>query len=505
MITPFLTFSDSAKYAQAAKNILNEGELNITHSFFDPALLFSYQEGQTFKASFQPLVSYVLSLFFRFLPPTDATMALVGLIFFSLSLLLVFQITSRFYGKLAAVIAALFFALNQHFLEYTYNFSAEILFSFLILFFAYLIIRSSRTRIFSLIPLWLMFLARPQAVLFVLAFLLASLPFVYQYFLRSKHKILIILGIVTISIITYRFVQPRFYLLSFGGGFFGSLHISPNHAQGDYLRGLQYELLRPTQIISKTVYNIYNFLKYQDRLVSPLIFFIFLIGIFLSSENRSVLFLKRFSFLSLIILIGAASMTLPNVRYIQPAIPLILIVAAGTLVQLTHALKLGPFFILFSTFFILLPSIGSLTLDARFNSHLINSSKPPVYKQISKVMADHIQKGQLIITNLDAWAAWYYDLTTMWFPTSPNLLEGHQHNIPYIVMTNYQEYDADFALGEWSEVVYSPHNLKNKWLKENYSVLTTFEIKASTVYENRAYQGTILIRNDLKTKNNRTN
>jgi len=145
-------------------------------------------------------------------------------------------------------------------------------------------------------------------------------------------------------------------------------------------------------------------------------------------------------------------------------------------------------------FFITLPTIGHYTLDARARAQQFNIGQPPAYKQIASVMAENIPKGRLIITNLDAWAAWYFRLSTMWFPLEIEMLEGYQDKVDYIVITNYKEHDGDFALGEWKEVVYQPENIQNKFLTQNYQILKTFVIQADTVYDNKTYQGTILIR-----------
>jgi len=111
-------------------------------------------------------------------------------------------------------------------------------------------------------------------------------------------------------------------------------------------------------------------------------------------------------------------------------------------------------------------------------------------------MAQKIPRGELIITNLDAWAAWYQGLTTMWFPVKPDFLGTYDQSLKakYIVITNYLEDDGDFALGEWQEVVYTPHAIKNQFLQDNYFVLDTFIIAPEEVYENRQYQGTILLK-----------
>jgi len=156
--------------------------------------------------------------------------------------------------------------------------------------------------------------------------------------------------------------------------------------------------------------------------------------------------------------------------------------------------KLRTFFIVAIILLISLPAIGHFTLDARFQNRLLNTSQPPVYRLIAKEMAIDIPRGHLIITNLDAWAAWYEGLTTMWFPISPDQLSvgGKRPTAEYIVITNYLENDADFALGEWKEVVYSPNKISNQLLLENYELVKTFIIPAKDNYQNIEIKGTIL-------------
>jgi hypothetical protein len=99
-------------------------------------------------------------------------------------------------------------------------------------------------------------------------------------------------------------------------------------------------------------------------------------------------------------------------------------------------------------------------------------------------MSKDLPQGELIVTNLDSWAAWYHDLTTMWFPLSPEMLTNNPPK--YIVLTNYLEDDADFALNAWKEVVYTPYKIENEFLSKNYILLNTFEVGS--------YRGTILAR-----------
>ena len=64
----YLTFSDAAKFAEAARSYFTGQGLTIHHSFFSQPLLASYTPGQSWAAGFMPLPSLVLFLVFRIFP-----------------------------------------------------------------------------------------------------------------------------------------------------------------------------------------------------------------------------------------------------------------------------------------------------------------------------------------------------------------------------------------------------------------------------------------------------
>jgi len=282
------------------------------------------------------------------------------------------------------------------------------------------------------------------------------------------------------------------------GRIIGSLNFSSSNNPSFYIRGGINQALNTKQITSKIFYNLYNFAKNPQRLISPIILSFFLIFLFVKSKTTNVKKFKLFTIISLTVFLLATSATLPNARYIHPLIPLIIISSSLALIEITDKLKIKHpnMAILLVILIAILPTIGYYTLDARFRKQQFNTNKPPVYKQISSIMAQHIPQDHLIITNLDAWASWYEGLTTMWFPLSPNMLiskEDKINNAEYIVITNYKEEDNDFVLGEWKEVVYNPEKIKNKFLSDNYNVFKTFVIKSEDIYENQEYKGTILV------------
>jgi hypothetical protein len=493
---PFITFSDTAKFAEAAKNFLSNHSFTINHSFFDRELLITHTPGSNFP--FQTLLfpSYIYSIFFRFLPATDTTIILIGNLFLLASAVLILLITQKLSSLKAGLMAAILFLANPYYLNYAHNATGEIFFIFEILLFVFLLFQNHKIKYLSIIPLILTIFTRQQGTIFILALIFCGLYFYLHHLKISFHKkwLIVLAGTLIIALIFWFYPKDHPPPLS-PASVLGSLNISPNISQADYLRGTTYIDLTAKQLISKAFYNLYNFLKFPERLINPVIFILFLLS-FSPQILGKIAKLRTITLATLIVFLLATSLTLPNARYIHPILPLIIILASIQLNSICQKFKISNLFLILSVIFIILPVVGDFTLDKRFRQNQFNLNEPPVYQKISQIMAENIPQGKLIITNLDAWAAWYQGLTTMWFPLRPEMLvtsDGKNH-ADYIVITNYLENDPDFALGDWSEVVYSPDNLHNQYLKNNYQILETFTISADTVYEKQNYQGTILIK-----------
>lgn len=498
----FLTFSDSAKFAQAAKNVVEGNGFNITHSFFDVKILENFQSGQVFPAKFMPAVSWVLSAVFKFFQANDTTIAITGIITLLLSSVLIFSIGTKLKSKLTGLMALVFFLSHYFFWDYSFNFSTEILFILEMLIFARLVISNTRWKYLSLIPLPLMFFTRDQAPIFWGAIIISGLISFLFYSKKSKAiKLMVVSGTILafLTFAWYGLVYPGSVLSP--ARLSGSINLTPESFSGAYLRGAYQPKITLQKLISKVFYNLYNFAKSPERIIQPIILFLFTIGLFIKSKDKKLKIFNLTSLTSVILFILAASATLPNARYVHPVVPLLCIGAAVSLHFLLDqvCLKLRPLFISLLSILILIPVLGHFTIDQRFRSETYNLDKEPVYKTISSVMAENVPQGELVLTNLDAWAAWYEGLTTMWFPVSPDVIDINvADNIPFIVITNYKEKDGSFLLGDWDQVVYRPENISNPFLKKHYNVLKTFEISADSVYENQTFRGTILINKEYK-------
>src|SRR3989304_6303183 len=497
-----ITFSDTARVADAARSV-NSGQGSfIHHHYFSIDILKNPEifRGYSFSDYQVPVAIY--SLVFRLFSANDITITIFGFFAFAACALTVYLIT-RCIHKPASLIAAILFILNLYFLDYAVNFTSDLLFTLEILLFIYLLI--IHRRYLAVLPLMLMFYTRPQAIIILVSYALTLLYIaVSKRYSGVKLSLGIFLfsalgGILLFSLITLSLSNR----LPFKYPPIGTALITTTVNPGDYLRGarLARAILSPFFITSKTFYNFYNFLKNPERLVSPVIFVGFILFLYqIKSRSQEILLFKTLSLIIIFLLTLSASMSLPNARYVHPVIPLLIIAFSILLTDLLTGLDsmkknvaIGLVLIV-----ITLPVTGQLTLDYRFRRGQYNYGSPPAYKRISAEMAKYINPGELTVTNLDAWGSWYNNLSTMWFPLSMDMLNLHENKqsyLKYIVITNYKEQDGDFSLGEWKEVLENPRNLKSEYLSQNFKLVEEFNISSSEIYEKQEVKGVIFKRN----------
>lgn len=492
MISPFLTFSDTAKFVDLARNFITSGQWGLHHSFFNKDIALTFSSGDLFSVNFYPTVSLIFSFIFKYFPINDLTVITTGLMLYLCSALLVFRLAGKIFSRSVAIISTILFLAQYQLYNYVLNTTTEVVFIFLSLLFLNLLISGKKSQVLSFFVLPLLFVTRQQSLIFIAS----GIPFVI-YSLRTRlnkynfRNLIIILFTIVGSYLVWSGQNQNLKLSLFNS--FGAINIPTNIPQGAFLRGVDYPILNNKQIVSKLIYNLYNFAKFPDRITSPVLMFLFIYALFLANlslHRRYLLFVLINIFLFTVV----ASLTLPNARYIHPLLPYIVIGSAYSLVSTSKYVRFKKFYLVVILSLLLVKPVGQLLLDTRFESKILNTSKPPAYFEISRELSNNIPKDRLIITNLDAWAAWYFGLTTMWFPISPDMLEGYQDKVKYIVITNYLENDGDFSLGEWREVVYTPDKINNNFLKDNYKILKTFTISSDQVYENKEYKGTILVR-----------
>lgn len=490
----YLNLSDSAKLASTAKHYLQGLGFVSGHNFFDPIRL-AHNQGNYLSADLPQLPVLVLSFFFRFLGASDQTVALTGIIFGIICLWLLYRIGCQLFGVKVGLLAVILTAFNLSLVNYALNFTTEILFSLEILLFVNLAMSKHRLKVmFEVLIMGLMLLTRQQAFVFIFAVFLSWLYELWQSprFAR-KMKVTMAIGFSVLLIgswlqsksNTNAFISPARLL--------GAIHLPTGEAQGRFLRGVPIPELTPKQIMVKISYNFYNFAIAPDRIAPTLLVWLFIVGFFLKMHSKIARQTYIFFCLQSFLFLLAAVVTLPNARYLHPLIPFIALGASYTLIAFMKLfnLKLRPAVTLVTLTLTLLPSLGHWFIDSRFRSKVYNLDRPPARRVIAARMAQHILPGKLVLTNLDAWAAWYSGMNTMWFPANPEQIKGLEDKIDYIFITNYQSEDQDFNLNSWQKFIDEPISIESSDLGRHFNLLIEFAIPATSIYENREIRGVV--------------
>ncbi len=487
-----LTFSDSAKTADSARFLLSNGYVATHHSFFDStgAVLENYKPPGGFMLSTPPAMTYLFAFLFKFLPIADSTLSVVGMVMFVLSSLLLFSISKKITGGEGGMTLTIMFATNLFLLEYSVNLTSEIVYIFEILVATRLLLSDKLGFVLlSIFPLVLMYFTRAQAML---VYLSLGITFVYWVIVKiasRKKKLAFMFTLCFFAMVAIKFFNYGHHL--------GAIMYKPGLNPGLYLRGdVNREYLTPTEVVAKVVYNTYNFIRFPQRIIEPWVMFFCLVGVFpMIRKFKSRIFtVGVFSLFCLHVY--AAALTIPNARYVHPALPLLFVIANLGIneIVIRHQIQRLRIFLALVTVLLSFNYIGHVLIDYRFRKNTLNIGKPTAVREISKEAARLIPANNLTITNLDAWAAWYQGITTMWFPTDLKHLSqmSGADKVSYILITSYKSEDGDFALNDWSELLSKPEDLTNKYLRDHYILAGVFRVDKASVYENIDIMGTVL-------------
>ena len=495
LATPrFLTFSDSAKYADAGRYLSENGfPAKVHHSFFDKNLLPNYVQGSLWSADLFPLPIVFFAGLFKIFPPSDFVVETAGLSIFALTGAIIFWLAFSKHSLTSGIISIILFAFNLNVLDYSVNSTTEIFFMLEISLLAFLISKKFPLNLLTIIPMTTMFLTRYQALLVLIA-LGITIPLQIKSSIKTRTLMFLgVLSLIALSLI----ISKRFQLSPISPlKTVGSFHVSTETSQANILRGAPDKSLNLLQFSKKVLYNLYNFIRSPERIAPPLVLGFFLIGLF-NKQKPEIQTLSRLSVISLTLFLLASSATIPNARYIHPLNPLLIILSAISMAEHTKSKKLGIYKLIVIVSLTLISPIGHIFVDYRFRNQFQNIGMPPIYKIISDKLSSQIPPGKLIVTNLDAWAGWYHGLTTMWFPLSPEVLESTKlstNPVDFIAISNYLEDSKDFSLGGWKDVLYKPDSL-SPYLASNYAVLSSIKINPSENYENQDIKLVILQKN----------
>ena len=506
----YLSFSDAAKFADVARNLVSGNGFISNFSFFNTKAL-NLENSVSVARWISPAMPLIISSSFKIFGISDFSVILVSIVFFVSLVVTTYLLGNKLFGKLVGALSSIAIAFNINFLDYATSGASETLFAFEIVFATYLLIfRKKTTNTIAIIVMILMYLTRPQAIIYIFAL-------VFLYFLFNfpiKKALIFTLGIFAAGSILFitRSIQGV-------QGLFAVTQSLPGESSSDALRGAVQEVSL-VMIIKKVFYNLYNFYKALPEIANPYLWALFIIGLFQSNKNRLISSSKLMVLFMVAIVFVVSALTIPFYRYLHPIVPFVYIFAIATLVWIVEKIidsKVSIFsylkksysgikkehlitgistFLIF--FFVVGQTLGVIFLDSRFTAKRLNKEKPPVYVQLSWKLKEITNPENIIITNLDTWGSWYGERKTVWFPLEPNQLiplEGQENPFDAIYLTSYLMDDENYYMGdEWRQIFYNPENPENEYIRNNYTLKGIYEIPAEETYEKQAARAVLLTR-----------
>ncbi len=502
-----LSFSDAAKFADIARNLV--GGLGYVSSFitWDDIVFGFVKQGLFFVSLFPPVVPFSIAVFYKIFGVGDFAVIATSLFYFLLTLIFVFLLAKQlFKSSLVGFLSTLAVGFNYDLINYATSGASESPFIFEIVAASYFItLKKKWGTLIALLFLILMYFTRPQAIIYISGLL------IYFLFLNLhwKKAVWCSIGMLVLGALSYFFFSEQAVV--------AVTRILPGVAVSDALRGgtqpFSFSIL-----LKKLFYDLYNFYKLLPQIINPYLFMLFVISLF-SKDNKEFKIASVFMVLATFLV---TALTIPFFRYLHPIIPLVYITAVGTLVGIFNSqfinfnefsifnLKItkSRFIVLTTTFLILVfgvgQTLGIIFLDSRFEKNTHNVGKPPVYAQLSYLLRDNTNKDQVVITNLDTWGSWYGERKTVWFPLEPKqLIDPATGKIPFdaIYLTNYLIDDENYYMGmNWRLIFENPKDSK-KWIcdgcgeiAKEFKLKEVFLINSTENYERQDAKAVLLVK-----------
>ena len=501
LLPPYLTFSDAAKFADIARNLVTGREYGVNFTFFGNKM--PEMVGGLFPAGVSPFSPFTLAILFKIFGITDFTVILTSGFFYLTGAVALYFLGKKIFGNLVGILASLAFIFDPAMLNYATSGASETLFIFLIIFAAFLFycaatnfiyINTKVSLLFGFLTLIALYFTRQSAIIYIFSFVLF---FILLKF-KKRSQILKASGVAI-----FCWIIIELFLINFSGKYFlyspissllyGTTHFLPTVASTATLRGgLVSAGFQLKPFLSKLFYNLYNFYKLVPQILSPyLVAFYFMSFLRWEKEREKWAFRLVVLFMVVATFIASAAF-LPIYRYLHPVIPFVYLLGAEMLVWI-----LGKMFkerrkaflagLALIMIFIVGQTTGKIFLDSRYLRAHTNQDKPPVYVKLAWLLKENTNPDDLVITNLDTWGSWYGERKTIWFPLQPEQLipeQGRESKIDAIYLTSYKMDDENYFMGEeWREMFYQPEKLEDSFFAENFELAGKFEIEPEETYE----------------------
>lgn len=496
-----LKFVDSARYADVARNLYLHS--SYTNRFVFPTSTVPGYFG--WDINYPPLHAITIANIYFLFGPSDFSVIFESILFFFASAPLVFLLANQLFNKQIGLLSVLIYLLTPQLINYSKDGASEPLFIFLLLLTAILITRKNKLGLIvgGLVAGLLPF-AKLQGFLFLPIFfiwvILLSRNLRNLTYFSIGPFLLVILNQLGIFLSSFRLFDLPLYL---------SLQQTASYPGDNLPRSGLTKSLTILDLItnfniftSKIFYNLYNFYKIVFTFTNILpswttpfivITYIFSQVNFLQKEETDV---RIFRFIVLIMVLGSfllAAATSPHIRYTHTTLPFVIILITDFLYKLARNLNLSEAKIQITMFsliflFLIMPLLGNIFLDKRFENKIFNIQRPYAHKLLGQKLGHETSIEGIIITNLDSWGSWYGNRNTMLIPLDLTQLEqlDQSLNIGAIYLTDFQKENEDHPLrGEWEDMY--NQKISNKFILENFKLQKIGTISAEENYENRPY------------------
>jgi 4-amino-4-deoxy-L-arabinose transferase-like glycosyltransferase len=514
----FLSFSDAAKYADVARNLVQSG---VFGSLFSLNAGTNFEQiGKMFFTSYGvlPVMPVSIAAFFKVFGVSDFAVIATSFFFFLLTLVFVFLLAEKvFSNSLVGILSTVAVAFNYDLIHYATSGASESPFAFEIVAGAYFLsLRRKWATVVGFVLMVLLYFTRSQGFIYIAGLLLLALLINF----RTKKAIILFFSISALYLIFDRVVlwplSGKYFIYPITGKGINALtQYSADSAISDTLRGQTPMAFSIISAVKKVFYNLYNFYKLLPQIINPYLFTLFVIGIFRWGKDKRQKAFKVSAVFVVITTLLVTAASIPFFRYIHPIIPFVYIIAVGILVEIielgfkNYDLRKRQIFINLTSLFLILvfavgQTLGILLLDSRFERNTHNIGKPPVYAQLSYVLRDNTNKDKVVLTNLDTWGTWYGERKTVWFPLEPKqIIDPATGKIPFdaIYLTSYLIDDPNYYMGaDWRMVFDNPQN-PDKWvcdgcgeIAKEFTLKNVYSVPASDNYERQDAKAVLLIK-----------
>lgn len=497
---PFLTFSDGAKYADIARNILNGSGYGINFYFFPLGDLDIFS-GNLFPApQIAPLMPFSIALSFVLLGISDFAVVATSSFYFILLTVFVYLLGQKVFGRLVGFLAAIAVMFDPSLINYANSGASEPLFAFEIVLGAYLfILKKKWTDFLGFITLAMLYFTRPQAFIYI-----AGLIFLWLLLRFPIKKVVLYFTVIVLSGILFdvfalKPLSGKFFLYSILGTSQHVLEYVPGSSSSELLRGVTQQAPLAS-IFKKVFYNLYNFFKLMPQILSPYLWTLFIIGLFRRGKDRVENSFKSAVIFMVLVTFLVTALSIPLFRYLHPAVPFVYLFSVAALVWIVEIMFKKQQQLIFVSsllisLFVVGQTLGVIFLDSRFEAKRVNKGKPPAYIQLSRILKDNTRSEDIIVTNLDAWGSWYGERKTIWYPLKPIQLTGMEDNVDAIYLTNYLIDDENYYMGEeWRQIFENPKSPKDEFIRKNYQFQGEFIVAEEDTYEKVGGRGILLVR-----------